>query len=123
MTLQQTLIIPLCLAYLEGKLKLTVGSKVNLSSVQLSLYRGVLTIEVFIFQSVYIGMFECNSFVFSTKKIIGIATVSRAAHTIAQTRELACTKIVIPEVMARGKRYMFLTLWRFFVKSFMYACA
>ena len=30
-------------------------------------------------------------------------TLSRSDHSIAQTRELACTKIVLPQVMARGE--------------------
>jgi hypothetical protein len=38
----------------------------------------------------------------STRRIVGIATVSRPEHRIAQTRELACTKIVLPQVIARG---------------------
>ena len=38
----------------------------------------------------------------STSKIVGICTVSREQHTIAQTRELECTKIVIPEVISPG---------------------
>ena len=33
----------------------------------------------------------------------GISTVSRTDHSIAQTRELVCTKIVVPQVVARGK--------------------
>ena len=40
----------------------------------------------------------CNS----THKIIGCATLTRQDHTIAQTRELACTRAVIPEVINRG---------------------
>lgn len=38
----------------------------------------------------------------STKKILGVSTLSRALHSIAQTRELACTKVVVPEVISRG---------------------
>ena len=37
----------------------------------------------------------------STHKIIGISTISRAEHSVAQTKELACTKVVIPQVQAR----------------------
>ena len=33
----------------------------------------------------------------------GISTVSRTDHSIAQTRVLVCTKIVVPQVVARGK--------------------
>ena len=40
---------------------------------------------------------------YSTLKIIGIATVSRADHPIAQTRELECTKVVVPQVVNRGR--------------------
>ncbi|XP_064401110.1 uncharacterized protein LOC135347149 [Halichondria panicea] len=38
----------------------------------------------------------------SNKKILGISTLSRAEHSTAQTRELACTKLVIPQVQSRG---------------------
>ena len=38
----------------------------------------------------------------STHKIIGISTISRAEHSVAQTREVACTKVVIPQAQARG---------------------
>ena len=34
---------------------------------------------------------------------MGICTVSWEQHTIAQTRELECTKIVLPEVISRGR--------------------
>ena len=34
---------------------------------------------------------------------MGITTRSRADHSTAQTRELECTKVVLPEVIARGK--------------------
>ena len=44
-------------------------------------------------------MFTCHS----SKKIVGISTISRSEHVTAQTRELACTKEVIPQVIARGK--------------------
>ena len=39
---------------------------------------------------------------FSTHRIVGIATLSRQDHRVAQTREVACTKIVLPQVIARG---------------------
>ena len=39
----------------------------------------------------------------STKKIVGVSTVSRHDHGIAQTRELVCTKYVVPQAIARGK--------------------
>lgn len=40
----------------------------------------------------------------STHKIIGISTISRVDHATAQTRELACTKVVLPQVIGRGLR-------------------
>ena len=39
---------------------------------------------------------------FSNKKVIGISTLSRKEHAVAQTRELACTREVVPRVIARG---------------------
>ncbi|XP_064402159.1 uncharacterized protein LOC135347946 [Halichondria panicea] len=38
----------------------------------------------------------------STKKIVGISTVSRTDHGVAQTRELQCTKIAVPQAIARS---------------------
>ena len=38
----------------------------------------------------------------STHKIIGVSTVSRKEHSTAQTRELECTKRVLPQVQRRG---------------------
>eukprot|EP00731_Ephydatia_muelleri_P009728 Em0005g314a len=38
----------------------------------------------------------------STHRIVGISTLSRQQHRVAQTREVACTKIVLPQVIARG---------------------
>ena len=43
----------------------------------------------------------------STRRMVGIATLSRPEHRVAQTREVACTKIVLPQVIARGLRYYF----------------
>lgn len=43
------------------------------------------------------------NFVHSTHKIVGISTLSRSDHSTAQTRELACTKVVIPQVCDRGE--------------------
>ena len=40
--------------------------------------------------------------VISNKKVIGITTLSRKQHSVAQTRELSCTKEVLPQVIARG---------------------
>ena len=39
---------------------------------------------------------------FSTHKIVGISTISRAEHSVPQTREVACTKEVLPQVISRG---------------------
>ena len=39
---------------------------------------------------------------FSTHKIIGLSTLSRKEHSVAQTREFECTKVVVPQVQARG---------------------
>ena len=38
----------------------------------------------------------------STCRNVEIATISRPEHRVAQTREVACTKIVLPQVIARG---------------------
>ena len=39
----------------------------------------------------------------STHKILGCVTLSKKDHTCAQIRELACTRLVLPQVyMARG---------------------
>lgn len=42
------------------------------------------------------------TFSFSTCRIVGICTVSRAEHRIAQTREIVCTRKVMADVAARG---------------------
>lgn len=39
---------------------------------------------------------------FSTHRIVGISTISRTEHLVPQTREVACTKSVLPQVIARG---------------------
>ena len=44
----------------------------------------------------------CSVLTCSTKKIVGISTISRTEHSVAQTREVACTKNVLPQVLARG---------------------
>jgi hypothetical protein len=41
----------------------------------------------------------------STHKVVGISTVSRTDHLTAQTRELECTRRVLPQVMERGMLY------------------
>lgn len=38
----------------------------------------------------------------STNKIVAISTVSRTDHGVAQTREFQCTKIAVPQAIARG---------------------
>ena len=38
----------------------------------------------------------------STIRIVGILTISRDEHNVAETRE--CTKAVIPQIVARGGR-------------------
>ena len=43
----------------------------------------------------------------STRRIVGITTLSRPEHRVAQTREVACTKVVLPQVLARGLCYYF----------------
>ena len=43
-------------------------------------------------------------FRYSTKQVVGISTVSRKQHPIAQTRELACTREVLPQVIDRGEK-------------------
>ena len=46
---------------------------------------------------------------------VGIATLSRQDHRVAQTRELACTKMVLPQVIARGLPVdIFIFLFNFF---------
>ena len=40
--------------------------------------------------------------IFSTHRIVGISTVPRPDHRAAQTREIACTKLVLPQVIHRG---------------------
>ena len=44
---------------------------------------------------------------FSTHKILGCIILSRKEHACAQTRELACTKLVVPDIVARGKLLLF----------------
>jgi hypothetical protein len=35
----------------------------------------------------------------SMHKVVGCATLSRQDHSVAQTRQLACTRVVLPEVI------------------------
>lgn len=39
----------------------------------------------------------------STHKIVGISTLSRADHGAAQSREYQCTRVLLPQVLSRGK--------------------
>ena len=39
---------------------------------------------------------------YRTQKIVGISTISWTEHLVPQTREVACTKEVLPQVIARG---------------------
>ena len=55
-------------------------------------------VELLGFLSSVNRIFMCHG----THKIVGISTISRAAHVTAQTRELACTKDVLPQVIDRG---------------------
>ena len=43
----------------------------------------------------------CDSF--STKKVVGVSTISRLEHATAQTREVQCTRQVLPDVIERGE--------------------
>lgn len=47
--------------------------------------------------------FECQFETHSTKKVIGITTLSRKDHLTAQTREIACTRDVLPSVLSYGR--------------------
>jgi hypothetical protein len=38
----------------------------------------------------------------SNHKIVGLVTLSRKNHAVAQTREVECTRIVLSQVMNRG---------------------
>ena len=75
MTLRRTHFTPLCLACLEG-IHTYFNSKCAISNC-------------------------CNHS--STKKIVGISTISRKEHSVAQTREIACTREVLADVISRGK--------------------
>ena len=51
---------------------------------------------------VYVNLVLNWYFTCSTMKIVGLSTLSRTEHSIPQTRELECTKIVLPQVKDRG---------------------
>ena len=55
----------------------------------------------------------------STRRIAGIATTSRPEHRVAQTREVACTKIVLPQVIARG---LHLVCYMYFINILCLIC-
>ena len=46
---------------------------------------------------VFIFILLVHISIFSTKRILGISTLSREDHSIAQTRELERTKVVLPD--------------------------
>ena len=60
----------------------------------------VLYIQVHVHEHVCDG--PCSVLTSSTKKIVGISTISWTEHSVPQTREVACTKNVLPQVLARG---------------------
>ena len=37
------------------------------------------------------------------REILGICTLSRSDHATAQSRELECTKVVLPQVISQGE--------------------
>jgi hypothetical protein len=43
----------------------------------------------------------------SSAKVVRISTVSQEEHTITQTRQLECTKKVLPEVIPKGEYSLF----------------
>ena len=49
-------------------------------------------------QCLYFSLLYCNS----NKKVVGVSTISRTEHAVAQTRELECTKKVLPQVIGQG---------------------
>ena len=40
---------------------------------------------------------------YSSKKVVGISTISRKEHLASQTRKVVATKEVLPQVTGRGK--------------------
>lgn len=57
--------------------------------------------------------YSCSPCVYnycSTKKVVGISTISRLEHASAQTREVQCTRQVLPEVIKRGEYVIILYL-------------
>ena len=55
--------------------------------------------KVILYHCAYI---QCGVGCFSTHRIVGISTISRTEHSVPQTREVACTKEVLPQVIAQG---------------------
>ena len=91
MTPLQMLFIPLCLACQEG----TSNFLTCKCSIQCHVQ---MDIHVHVFFPV-----ACDLCILaSNHKIVGISTLSRKEHATAQTRELECTKIVLPQVVERG---------------------
>ena len=72
--------------------------------------------------------FTCHQFfhilyiyIYSTHKILGISTYSRTEHSIPQTRELACTKAVLPQVREnRGLLHIWCTVHLFSIQRSCY---
>ena len=58
----------------------------------------------------------------STHRVVGITTMSRKEHQTAQTRELACTKQVLPQVVERGRSYCFHKYSKVVIIMYTYTC-
>lgn len=43
-----------------------------------------------------------TNILYSTHKVVGVSTLSRLDHSSAQTREVECTRQVLPQVIGRG---------------------
>ena len=59
-------------------------------------------LEGLLLTHISVQRFYCNTW-YSTHKIVGICTISRKEHGTAQTREMQCTKVLLPQVVSRGK--------------------
>ena len=95
MTPLQMLFIPLCLACQEGTSNFFTCKCSIQCHVQMDIH---VHVHVHVFFPV-----ACDLCILaSNHKIVGISTLSRKEHATAQTRELECTKIVLPQVVERG---------------------
>ena len=54
----------------------------------------------------YITLYVSTCVLDSTQRIVGLSTINRTEHSVAQTRELQCTKAVLPQVISRGKNHV-----------------